>query len=148
MSEWNDLYQEVILEHTKKPRNFGVLVHPDRTALGQNPLCGDQLTITLRMNGDKIEDIRFQGAGCSIFKSSASLMTGIVKNKTRKEIENIFDQFHAMVTGKGEITDESLEGLGAFSGVSDYPVRVKCASLAWHTLRAALDQKSQPVSTE
>lgn len=149
MSDLKDLYQEVILDHNRRPRNFQKLEDANRKAEGYNPLCGDRLTLFLKLNGDKIEKIAFQGSGCAISKASASLMTSILKGKTRTEAEKIFEKFHNMVTGK---THESLPAdiskLAVFSGVSEFPARVKCASLAWHTLRSAFEGKVEPVSTE
>jgi nitrogen fixation NifU-like protein len=150
MSELRELYQEVILDHNKKPRNFRVLPDADTSAEGHNPLCGDNVTVYLRMDGDTIGDISFQGSGCAISKASASLMTTELKGKTRAEAEEIFERFHDLVTGKGdaEPDEEALGKLAVFSGVREYPARVKCASLAWHTLHSALEEGSQPVTTE
>ena len=151
MSELRDLYQEVILDHNKKPRNFGTLDTANRHADGHNPLCGDQISVYVKLNGDVIEDIRFQGQGCAISKASASMMTSELKGKTLPEAEAIFDSFHEMVAGLEELEEEEVEALGklaVFSGVREYPARVKCASLAWHTLHAALENNEQPVSTE
>ena len=151
MSELRDLYQEVILDHNKKPRNFGTLDTANRHADGHNPLCGDQISVYVKLNGDVIEDIRFQGQGCAISKASASMMTSELKGKTLPEAEAIFDSFHEMVAGPEELEEEEVEALGklaVFSGVREYPARVKCASLAWHTLHAALANNEQPVSTE
>ena len=149
MSELRSLYQEIILEHNKKPRNFGKLAGANRTLEGYNPLCGDHYTLYLKIEGDKIVDIAFEGAGCAISKASASVMTTLVKGKTREEAQNMFETFHKLVTG--ELTDISFETLGklaAFAGVSEFPARVKCASLAWHTMNNALDAKTEAVSTE
>jgi nitrogen fixation NifU-like protein len=151
MSELRDLYQEVILDHNKKPRNFGTLDTANRHADGHNPLCGDQISVYLKLNGDVIEDIRFQGQGCAISKASASMMTSELKGKTLPEAEAIFESFHEMVAGPEELEEEEVEALGklaVFSGVREYPARVKCASLAWHTLHAALENNEQPISTE
>ena len=151
MSELRELYQEVILDHNKKPRNFGALETANRHADGHNPLCGDQISVYLKLNGDVIEDIRFQGQGCAISKASASMMTSALKGKTLPEAEAIFESFHEMVAGPEELEEEEVEALGklaVFSGVREYPARVKCASLAWHTLHAALENDEQPVSTE
>jgi nitrogen fixation NifU-like protein len=151
MSELRDLYQEVILDHNKKPRNFGTLDTANRHADGHNPLCGDQISVYLKLNGDVIEDIRFQGQGCAISKASASMMTSELKGKTLPEAEAIFESFHEMVAGPEEMEEEEVEALGklaVFSGVREYPARVKCASLAWHTLHAALENNEQPISTE
>ncbi len=146
MNELGDLYQEVILDHYKKPRNFGTLPDATAAAHGDNPLCGDRLALHVRLAGDRIEDIRFKGSGCAISTASASLMTEAVKGKTKAEALAIFERFHPMVTGQGAAGD--LGKLEVFSGVSEFPVRVKCATLAWHTLKAALEGHREPVSTE
>ena len=146
MHELGDLYQEIILDHYKKPRNAGRLEEPSCSATGDNPLCGDKLAVTVKMKGDTLEDIRWKGAGCAISTASASLMSEAVKGKSKAEIGSLFDKFHAMVTGKGP--SDGLDKLEVFSGVSEFPVRVKCASLAWHTLKAALEGQKDPVSTE
>jgi nitrogen fixation NifU-like protein len=144
------LYQEVILDHNRTPRNFRAMENPDFKAEGYNPLCGDRYTIYLRMNGDTIEEIAFQGSGCAISKASASVMTTIVKGVSRERAKELFEQFHKLV--KGELRGgEDLESIGkmaVFAGVSEFPARVKCASLAWHTLNAALERQAEPVSTE
>ena len=142
----DELYQEVILDHYKSPRNFGTLSDADRTARGDNPLCGDRVALFLKMKGDRIEDLRFKGMGCAISTASMSMMTDSVKGKTKADVETLFQKFHQSVQGKGNGT--SLGKLAAFSGVSEFPVRVKCATLAWHTLRAALEGKQKTVSTE
>jgi nitrogen fixation NifU-like protein len=146
-SDLRDLYQEVILDHYKTPRNYGRLPDADRSAEGNNPLCGDHLTVFLKMDGDKLGDVRFEGNGCAISKASASLMTAAVKGRTQKEVDDLFDRFHKMVTGDATQAS-SLGKLAVMSGVSEFPVRVKCASLAWHTLKAALKGAEDPVSTE
>ena len=138
MSDLSDLYQEVILDHNRRPRNFGVLADANRTGQGHNPLCGDRLRLFLRIDGDRIAAISFEGSGCAISKASASLMTAAVKGKSRAEVEALFADFHGMVTGHG--TGERLGALKAFSGVSRFPLRVKCASLAWHAMRSALGE--------
>ena len=149
MSDLRELYQEVILDHNRRPRNLGVLPDADRTAEGYNPLCGDRLSVSLKMDGDVIRDIRFQGSGCAISKASASLMTDSVKGQTLAEVQRLFDQFHTMVAGDGAPPPiEKLSKLSVFAGVRDYPMRVKCATLAWHTLRAAVDARADIVSTE
>lgn len=151
MSELRDLYQEVILDHNKKPRNFGALPDANRHADGHNPLCGDQISVAIKLNGDTIEDIRFEGQGCAISKASASMMTAELKGKTLAEAETLFGTFHEMVAGPEELEEDEIEALGklaVFSGVREYPARVKCASLAWHTLHAALENVEQPVTTE
>jgi nitrogen fixation protein NifU and related proteins len=150
MSELTDLYQEVILDHNRRPHNFRVIEPATAKQEGYNPLCGDRLTLYLTLDGDVIKDAAFQGIGCAISKASASLMTAAVKGKTRAEADAIFARFHAMVLGQAPGTKEELGQLVVFSGVSRFPVRVKCASLAWHTLKAALASEgaATPVSTE
>ncbi len=149
MSELSELYQEVILDHNKQPQNYRELKDANHTAEGYNPLCGDQLKVYLKMKGDRIEDIGFQGSGCAISKASSSMMTSSVKGKTRGEIEKIFEKFHQMVTGKPHTEPpEDLGKLAVFSGVCEFPSRVKCATLAWHTLRSAMEGKEETVSTE
>ncbi|HLV81755.1 MAG TPA: SUF system NifU family Fe-S cluster assembly protein [Chthonomonadaceae bacterium] len=149
MSDLRELYQEVILDHNKQPRNFRKLENANREAEGHNPLCGDEVTIYLDVEDGIIQDISFQGKGCAISKASASMMTAALKGKTVSESEEIFARFHALVTGEDEEPDiEELGKLAVFSGVREFPARVKCASLAWHTLRAALVQQDTPVSTE
>jgi nitrogen fixation NifU-like protein len=146
----NSLYQSIILDHNRRPRNFRELTDADRRSEGRNPLCGDEVTVWLRMEGDRIEDVSFVGSGCAISKASASIMTTTVKGKTRAEASALFERFHDLVTGNPAATpdDASLGQLAAFSGVSRFPVRVKCASLAWHALRAALRGDGEAVSTE
>jgi len=148
--ELTELYQSIILDHNRRPRNFGEMTGDARRAEGHNPLCGDQLTLWLRMDGDVIADVSFVGSGCAISKASASLMTVAVKGKTRAEAEELFERFHALVTGAKSdgAAAKSLGSLAAFSGVAQFPVRVKCASMAWHTLRAALEGAQGTVSTE
>ena len=150
MSDLSDLYQEVILDHNRRPRNYGVLPDASRSARGHNPLCGDKLTLYLKIDGDRIAAISFEGSGCAISKASASLMTDAVKGGTIDEAISLFDRFHAMVTTPvGEpVDDESLGKLAAFAGVRQFPARVKCAILSWHTLHAALAEEPTPVSTE
>jgi len=148
MSDLGDLYQEVILDHNKRPRNFQKPEGANRKAEGFNPLCGDQITVYLVLEGDLIKDIGFQGSGCAISKASASMMTSAVKGKTKSEGEALFDKVHKMLTGAANGDPEELGRLAALSGVCNFPARVKCASLAWHTLRAALESKQNPVSTE
>jgi nitrogen fixation NifU-like protein len=134
-----ELYQNVILEHNRSPRNYRVMEHADRRAEGNNPLCGDHLTVWLKLEDDVISDVSFHGMGCAISRASASLMTAVVKGKSRPEAEAIFERFHRLVTGKAQSADaETLGKLAVFSGVSAYPTRVKCASLPWHALRQAL----------
>ena len=149
MADLRDLYQEVILEHSKQPRNYRELGDANHQAEGYNPLCGDHFTVYLKMDGEKIQDVSFQGSGCAISKASASMMTQIVKGKTLAEAEKTFEQFHKLVTGaERNGTQEELGKLAVFSGVSEFPVRVKCATLAWHTLHAALEGKQETISTE
>lgn len=149
MPDLRDLYQEVILEHSKAPRNYRVLEHANLHAEGFNPLCGDRFTVYLDMSGDTIRDIGFQGSGCAISKASASMMTQSVKGKTRKEAEALLESFRQVVTGQIAGDDGHEVGkLSVFAGVSEYPVRVKCATLAWHTLRAALNGQRETISTE
>ncbi len=134
-----ELYQNVILEHNRSPRNLRVMENADRQASGNNPLCGDSLTVWLKLDGEVISDVSFQGTGCAISRASASLMTAAVKGKPRAEVETMFERFHRLVTGKSGPEDaETLGKLAVFSGVSAYPTRVKCASLPWHALKAAL----------
>jgi nitrogen fixation NifU-like protein len=150
MSELRELYQEVILDHNKKPRNFRAMPESSHHAEGHNPLCGDNVTVYLQMNGDVIGDISFQGSGCAISKASASMMTSELKGKTLAEAETLFESFHDLVTGD-PTTEGDAEGMGklaVFSGVREYPARIKCASLAWHTLHAAMANPGTSVSTE
>jgi nitrogen fixation NifU-like protein len=149
MASLSELYQSVILDHNRAPRNFRAMAEADRQAQGVNPLCGDQVTVWLRFEGDRISDVSFQGSGCAIAKASASLMTTAVKGRSRVEAAELFERFHALVTGRSDdVAPESLGKLAVFAGVSAFPVRVKCASLSWHTLKAALDQPDAVVSTE
>jgi nitrogen fixation NifU-like protein len=144
-----DLYQEVIFDHNRNPRNFRIMENADRTVEGFNPLCGDRLTLFLKLNGDVIADASFQGSGCAISTASVSLMTEIIKGKTQQEAEQLFDTFHKMTTGKDEdIQLEAVGKLAVLAGVREYPARVKCATLAWHTLDAALKNQQQSISTE
>ena len=149
--ELNDLYRDVILDHNRKPRNFGALEPADAVVEGFNPLCGDRLTVRLKMTGEHIEDIRFEGQGCAISTASASLMTEAVKGKTRTEALSLFDRVHSLLTDDAAPSDE-LGKLAALSGVREYPARVKCASLCWHTLVSALKspdpRRAAAVSTE
>jgi nitrogen fixation protein NifU and related proteins len=149
MADLRDMYQEAILEHAKSPRNYRTLEAPAVKAEGYNPLCGDRCTVYLAMRGDVIEDISFHGSGCAISCASASMMTQSLKGKTTGEAEDLFKSFHGMVTGKNGKDDRPHLGkLEAFSGVSEFPARVKCATLAWHTLEAALHGEHEPVTTE
>lgn len=145
--ELRDLYQELILEHSKKPRNYGVLESANHKAEGYNPLCGDHYTIFVNVKDGAILEITFQGAGCAISKASASMMTQALKGKSQAEADALFTRFHDLVTGQGSDAD-SLGKLAVFAGVSEYPLRVKCATLAWHAMRAALRGEQQAVSTE
>jgi nitrogen fixation protein NifU and related proteins len=148
MNELRDLYQEVILDHNRRPRNFGPLPAANRQAEGYNPLCGDKVTVFLDVEDGRIHGIAFQGSGCAISTASASLMTEALKGLTAEEAQAMFHRFHDLVTtGTGEGSPE-LGKLAVFSGVREFPMRVKCATLAWHTLLAALDEKDAPVSTE
>jgi nitrogen fixation protein NifU and related proteins len=157
VSEFADLYQQVILDHNQRPRNFHALEGAARRADGHNPLCGDRLALYVDVRDGVIRDIAFVGAGCAISKASASMMTDAVKGKTEAEAKELFRVFHALVTGEdgsgpdpgaGPDGDPRLGKLVVFAGVRDYPVRVKCATLAWHTLRAALDNRGATASTE
>jgi len=149
MPELRDLYQEVILDHSKRPRNFRPLPGANRTAEGYNPLCGDRETVYLVLDGDVVKDVSFQGAGCAISTASASMMTESLKGKTRSEADALFERFRDLITGKTADPDgPELGKLEVFSGVREYPVRVKCATLPWHTLKAALQGTGATVSTE
>lgn len=151
MMDTHDLYQQLILDHNRRPRNHRVLESADRTAEGYNPLCGDHITIYLQLRDEVVVDVSFQGSGCAICTASASLMTEAMKGKTLNEAKALFGRFHAMVTGEAREINEGpgLGKLEVFSGVCRYPARVKCATLAWHTLDAALDERGEePVSTE
>ena len=151
MSELSDLYQEVILDHNKRPRNFGELPGCDHQAAGNNPLCGDRLTVFLVIEGDRVAEVSFQGSGCAISTASASLMTEVVRGKSIEEVERLFHAFHDLLTGDPSVAGEAPPELGklaVFAGVREYPVRVKCATLAWHTLQAALENRATPISTE
>lgn len=152
MSDLQELYQSVILDHNRKPRNFGELAGATHHGDGKNPLCGDEVHLALAVEGDMITDVKFTGHGCAISKASASLMTAAVKGKSRADVEALFERFHALVLGQDANGGSDLGQLVVFSGVSRFPVRVKCASLAWHTLKAALaagpDAGVAPVSTE
>jgi nitrogen fixation protein NifU and related proteins len=149
MSELSELYQQVILDHNKKPRNFRKLETANHLAEGFNPLCGDQLTVYLNLEDDAVKEISFEGSGCAISKAAASMMTQALKGKTKQQAEQLFSEFHGMVTGEldEETTANSLGNLKIFSGVREFPVRVKCASLPWHTMHAALNNQ-ETTSTE
>jgi nitrogen fixation NifU-like protein len=148
MNGLGDLYQQLILDHNAKPKNYGELDNATHTATGDNPLCGDNIKLMLEVKDGVIEDLKFVGSGCAISKSSTSLMTAAVKGLTTEQAEALFERFHDMVTGTGEPDGDALGKLAAFSGVREYPARVKCAILAWHTLRAALRGESSSISTE
>lgn len=147
MQELRELYQETILEHSRKPRNYGELPSANHKAEGFNPLCGDHYTVFLNVKDGAIAEISFHGAGCAISKASASMMTQSLKGKSAQEAEALFGQFHDLVTGSGG-QPEKLGKLAAFAGVSEFPLRVKCATLAWHAMRAALHGDQDAVSTE
>lgn len=150
MAELGDLYQQVILDHNRSPRNFRVMEDAQRVASGDNPLCGDKIKVYLKLEGDVIEEVSFHGSGCAISQASASLMTTTVLGRTADEANELFRMFHDMVTDpdQGEHNWNALGKLVAFAGVREFPARVKCANLAWHTLHAALDQQAEPISTE
>jgi len=143
-----ELYRDVILDHNRNPRNFGRLDPADAHADGHNPLCGDRLTVSLRMNGDRIEDVRFDGKGCAISTASASMMTEAVKGKSRGAVAALFGKVHSVLTQPEAAVDPALGKLAALSGVREFPARVKCATLCWHTLNAALERGAATVSTE
>jgi nitrogen fixation NifU-like protein len=143
-----ELYRDVILDHNKRPRNFGKLEAADAYADGHNPLCGDRLTVFLKMDGNRVEDIRFEGKGCAISTASASMMTEAIKGKDKADIGDLFGKIHSLLTQQDAVADPALGKLAALSGVREYPARVKCASLCWHTLNAALDKGATTVSTE
>src|SRR5215210_945918 len=149
MSELSELYQQVILDHNKKPRNFRKLDTANYTAEGYNPLCGDQLTVYLNLEDDLVKDVAFEGSGCAISKAAASMMTQALKGKSKEQAENLFNEFHSMVTSEldQEMQENSLGNLKIFAGVREFPVRVKCATLPWHTMHAALNNK-EIISTE
>ena len=148
MSDLRDLYQEVILDHYRKPRNFRSLADANRKAEGFNPLCGDRLTLYVKLKDGVIADATFEGSGCAISTASASLLTESIKGKTEHEAEMLFQSFRDVVTGSGETPNTDLGKLDVLAGVREFPVRVKCATLAWHTLRAALASQKELVSTE
>ncbi|MGH7723936.1 MAG: Fe-S cluster assembly sulfur transfer protein SufU [Candidatus Eiseniibacteriota bacterium] len=149
MSDLRDLYQEIVLDHSKSPRNERVIESADADAEGFNPLCGDRVHVYLALDGDRLEDVSFEGSGCAISKASASMMTQALKGRTRTEAEKLFAAFHRLVTGvEAAPNGEALGKLAVFAGVSEFPVRVKCASLAWHTMRAALSGQRDSVTTE
>ncbi len=143
-AELDELYQSIILDHNRRPQNFRAMPDATAQAEGVNPMCGDQLCVWLKVDGDQLSDVSFQGSGCAISKASASLMTAAVKGKTREEAMQLFERFHALVTGSDAASSDDLGALKAFSGVSRFPLRVKCASLAWHALRTAMVQNELP----
>jgi nitrogen fixation NifU-like protein len=143
-----ELYQEIILDHGRRPRNFRPLPDASHSAEGKNPLCGDHVIVRLRYEGGVVKDVAFQGSGCAISTAAASTMSEAVKGKTRAEVDALFREFHDLVTGKKAANVEELGKLAAFAGVSEFPMRVKCATLAWHTLEAALDGGATAVTTE
>ena len=147
MTDLTDLYQEVIIDHSKRPRNFRRMQNESAQAEGYNPLCGDKIVVQLKLDNDVIRDVAFQGAGCAISTASASLMTESLKGKTRAEAGRLFERFHGLLTGEGAAGSD-LGKLAVFAGVRQYPTRVKCATLAWHTLRAAIKGSRVTVSTE
>ncbi|MFQ5873672.1 MAG: Fe-S cluster assembly sulfur transfer protein SufU [Dehalococcoidia bacterium] len=150
MSDLGDLYQQTVLDHNRKPRNFRRLANANRTAEGYNPICGDIISIDLRMEDGVVKDIGFEGGGCAISRACASMMTDAVKGLTKEEAERLFDDFHDAVTGESdqETDTDKLGKLAILSGVKEFPARVKCASLAWHTLRAAMENRQGTVTTE
>jgi nitrogen fixation NifU-like protein len=148
MTDLHDLYQELILDHNARPRNFGRIEECSHHAEGVNPLCGDHITLYVQVENDTIKDIRFEGSGCAISKSSASLLTEAIKGKSLEKARALFHTFHLLLTDKNTHSTENLGKLAAFSGVKEFPMRVKCATLAWHTFMAALEKNTQPVSTE
>lgn len=148
MSELRDLYQEVILDHSKSPRNYRFPEGATCSADGDNPLCGDTLTVKLVVDGDTIKDIGFQGSGCAISQAAASTMTEAIKGKNVKDVNALFDQYHALLLGDKGVDEERLGKLAVFAGVAEFPMRVKCATLAWHTMRAALLGSGQIATTE
>ncbi|MBP0632352.1 MULTISPECIES: Fe-S cluster assembly sulfur transfer protein SufU [unclassified Cupriavidus] len=148
MSDLRNLYQEVVVDHSRSPRNFGRLAAANRSAEGFNPLCGDRLTLYLRIRDGVIEDASFEGSGCAIFTASASLMTETLKGKTEAQARALFSDFHALVTAVPERAGVPMGKLEVLAGVREFPARVKCATLAWHTMQAALENSGRPVSTE
>jgi len=143
-----DLYRDVIVDHNRNPRNFGKLEPADAHADGYNPLCGDQLSLYVALEGERLREVKFEGKGCAISIASASLLTEAVKGKSRSEVQQLFDMVHALLTRQDAQPDASLGKLAALSGVREFPARVKCASLCWHTLNAALERHGESVSTE
>lgn len=147
MPDLRDLYQEVVVDHSRRPRNFRRIEEPSRSARGYNPLCGDKVSVYVSLQDGRVADVSFEGSGCAISTASASIMTEVVKGKTVQETKVLFESFHHLVT-TGEASGASLGKLAVFSNVSDYPARVKCATLVWHTLRSALEGSQGVVSTE
>jgi nitrogen fixation NifU-like protein len=147
MDDLRDLYQEVILDHNKRPRNYGELEGASQAA-GHNPMCGDRVSVYVRMDGDRVAEVRFTGNGCAISKASASLMTEAVAGRSTADVKQLFEAFHDVVTGKGNVDDEQLGKLAALAGVAEFPSRVKCAMLSWHALQAAIEGSAAAVSTE
>jgi nitrogen fixation NifU-like protein len=150
MDEVDLLYQEMILDHNKNPRNFGELEDATHKAVGHNPLCGDHIEIFLKVKDGKVEDVKFKGVGCAISKASASIMTTVLKGKTLDEVKNLFEKFHHVITSKPDepVNTEELGKLAVFAGVREFPVRVKCATLAWHTLIEAIEKKDSVLTVE
>ncbi len=150
MEDFRDLYQELILDHNRSPRNFHTMENADRVAEGDNPLCGDHYTVYLKTEGGKISDISFSGSGCAISKASASIMSSVIKGKSLEEAEHLFQLFKKVVTGEDDdaASVKELGKLAAFAGVAEFPMRVKCATLAWHTLHNAISAGEKPASTE
>ncbi|HEY8495028.1 MAG TPA: SUF system NifU family Fe-S cluster assembly protein [Myxococcota bacterium] len=147
-AELRDLYQWVILDHYKKPRNYGRPPGADREAEGVNPLCGDQVHVYAKLEDERVTEVGFEGSGCAISTAAASLMTQAVKGRTRQEVATLFERYHDLVTGRGDVDPESLGKLAVLAGVREFPVRVKCATLAWHALRSALEGSGETVTTE
>ena len=148
MSDLRELYQSVILDHNKHPRNFGALDEATHKAAGHNPLCGDRISLQLIVEDGVVTDVAFEGEGCAISTASASVMTEALKGRTLRDVEALFGRFHDLVTGKGGADLDELGKLAVFAGVSEFPIRVKCATLSWHTLRAALEGAATPATTE
>ena len=148
MNDLAELYQDVILDHSRHPRNFGHPEDANREAQGNNPLCGDRVTVFLRIDGETIGEAYFEGKGCAISLASASMMSEMVKGKTVAEARILFDRFHRLVTGAGDGDGDGLDELAALSGVRDFPTRIKCATLPWHTMTAAIDRLDEEIRTE
>ncbi len=148
--EFQDLYREIILDHNKSPRNCRTMENPDRVVQGKNPLCGDNYKVYVKLDGDTVSDVSFEGSGCAISKASASVMTEFLKGKSIDEVEKFFNLFHEMVTGKLDVDDcfDEVGKLAAFAGVAEFPVRVKCATLAWHAVHTAVTSEEAEASTE